>query len=85
MGSRLLRSSLLQPSTQGDVLTQRYEALEELSNKEDMFFQTRQGKLVMNPRITNIDLEQALKAIQDIEKLLTNVSLIILSPVSTTY
>lgn len=43
MGSRLLRSSILQPSTQADVLAQRYDAVEELSNKEDLFFQTRQG------------------------------------------
>jgi DNA mismatch repair protein MSH4 len=44
MGARLLRSFILQPSTQADVLTQRYDALEELSNNEDMFFQTRQGR-----------------------------------------
>jgi DNA mismatch repair protein MSH4 len=44
MGSRLLRSSILQPSTQEDVLTQRYDALEELTNKEDAFSQIRQGE-----------------------------------------
>jgi DNA mismatch repair protein MSH4 len=43
MGSRLLRSSILQPSTQADVLAQRYDAVEELSTREDMFFQIRQG------------------------------------------
>lgn len=43
MGSRLLRSSILQPSTQRDVLTQRYDALDEFTDKEDLFFQTRQG------------------------------------------
>lgn len=43
MGSRLLRSSILQPSTQSEVLTQRYNAVEEISNREDMFFQIRQG------------------------------------------
>lgn len=42
MGSRLLRSSILQPSTQADVLNQRYDAVEEISNQEDMFFQIRQ-------------------------------------------
>jgi DNA mismatch repair protein MSH4 len=41
MGSRLLRSSILQPSTQSDVLIQRYDALDELSNREDMFFHIR--------------------------------------------
>ncbi|RDL36911.1 p-loop containing nucleoside triphosphate hydrolase [Venustampulla echinocandica] len=55
MGSRLLRSSILQPSTQSDVLTQRYEAAEELLSHDDMFYQTRQG----------------LKSFNDIEKLLT--------------
>lgn len=44
MGARLLRSSILQPSTQADVLTQRYDALEELTNKEDAFLQIRQGE-----------------------------------------
>jgi DNA mismatch repair protein MSH4 len=43
MGSRLLRSSILQPSIQAGVLTQRYDAVEEMSNREDMFFQIRQG------------------------------------------
>jgi DNA mismatch repair protein MSH4 len=43
MGARLLRSSILQPSTQEDVLKQRYDAVEEISNREDMFFQIRQG------------------------------------------
>lgn len=43
MGSRLLRSNLLQPSTQISVLSQRYDAVEELSQKEDMFSQIRQG------------------------------------------
>jgi DNA mismatch repair protein MSH4 len=43
MGSRLLRNSILQPSTQADVLTQRYDAVDEISNREDMFFQIRKG------------------------------------------
>lgn len=44
MGQRLLRSSILQPSTQGEeVLIPRYDALEELTSKEEMFFATRQG------------------------------------------
>lgn len=46
MGARLLRSFILQPSTQANVLNQRYDAVEELSMKEDMFFQTRQGAAV---------------------------------------
>lgn len=49
MGARLLRSFILQPSTQANVLNQRYDAVEELSVKEDMFFQTRQGTAILRP------------------------------------
>jgi DNA mismatch repair protein MSH4 len=44
MGARLLRSSILQPSTLKKVLSRRYEALDELTVKEEMFFATRQGQ-----------------------------------------
>ena len=44
MGSRLLRSTILQPSTETDVLNSRYDAVQELSEKEDMFYQTRLGQ-----------------------------------------
>jgi DNA mismatch repair protein MSH4 len=43
MGARLLRSNILQPSTLKSVLALRYDALDELTLKEDMFFATRQG------------------------------------------
>lgn len=43
MGTRLLKSNILQPSTQAEVLDQRYQALEELITKEEIFMQTRQG------------------------------------------
>lgn len=56
MGARMLRSNILQPSTQTEaVLELRYAALEELCSKEDMFFEVR----------------KALKAFGDVEKLLT--------------
>lgn len=58
MGSRLLRSSILQPSTQANVLTQRYDTVEELSNKEDMFFQTRQGGCFSRDRGGDVDEKQ---------------------------
>ncbi|KAE8448296.1 hypothetical protein EG329_009540 [Mollisiaceae sp. DMI_Dod_QoI] len=64
MGARLLRSNILQPSTQEAVLQQRYNAVQELSSKEDMFYQTRLG----------------LKSIQDIEKLLTRLIIIPTQP-----
>lgn len=43
MGSRLLRSNVLQPLTDPDTLNTRYDALEELATKEEMFFATRAG------------------------------------------
>ena len=43
MGSRLLRSNILQPSTDVFKLNERYDALGELTLKEDMFFGVRQG------------------------------------------
>lgn len=41
MGSRILRSNILQPSTLEDVLKHRWDAVEELTAKEDTFFGTR--------------------------------------------
>lgn len=43
MGARLLRSSILQPSTERVKLTARYNAVEDLSTKEDMFVSVRQA------------------------------------------
>jgi DNA mismatch repair protein MSH4 len=44
MGGRMLRRCILQPSTLGDkILGPRYDALEELSSNEEMFYQVRQG------------------------------------------
>jgi DNA mismatch repair protein MSH4 len=43
MGSRLLRSNILQPLTDPETLNTRYDALEELTMKEDMFYSTRAG------------------------------------------
>jgi DNA mismatch repair protein MSH4 len=44
MGSRLLRSNILQPSTNAHkfILT-RYDALEELTTNEEMFLEIRKG------------------------------------------
>lgn len=41
MGTRLLKSNILQPITNPDTLNKRYDAVEELSTKEDMFFSVR--------------------------------------------
>jgi DNA mismatch repair protein MSH4 len=43
MGARLLRSNILQPLTDPETLNTRYDALEELTTKEEMFFATRAG------------------------------------------
>ena len=45
MGARRLRVNLLQPSTNATVLKHRYEAVEELSTKEHIFFPVRKGAL----------------------------------------
>ncbi|SMR57480.1 unnamed protein product [Zymoseptoria tritici ST99CH_3D1] len=42
MGARLLRSNILQPVTNPETLNKRYEAVEELSTKEDTFFAVRE-------------------------------------------
>ena len=55
MGLRLLRSNILQPLTDEDTLNTRYDALEELATKEEMFYATR----------------QALKPFLDVDKVLT--------------
>lgn len=44
MGQRLLRSNILQPLTDRETLHIRYDALEELTTKEDMFYGVRAGR-----------------------------------------
>lgn len=46
MGSRLLRANIFQPSTEESKLLARYDAVEDLSTKEEMFFSVRQGELM---------------------------------------
>ncbi|KKK23496.1 DNA mismatch repair protein [Aspergillus ochraceoroseus] len=43
MGARLLRANILQPSTEEFKLVERYEAVEDLSTKEEMFSSVRQA------------------------------------------
>lgn len=43
MGARLLRSNILQPPTDKETLEWRYDAVEELSTNEEVFFATREG------------------------------------------
>lgn len=43
MGSRLLRSNILQPSTEPEKLTSRYDAVNELGSRQEMFHAVRAG------------------------------------------
>jgi DNA mismatch repair protein MSH4 len=43
MGARILRSNILQPSTDAAKLAERYEAVGELASKEEMFMAVRTG------------------------------------------
>ena len=45
MGTRFLRSNILQPSTDAPKLLERYEAVEELTMREEMFFAVKIGPL----------------------------------------
>lgn len=56
MGARLLKNNMLQPLTDPEALELRYDALQELSTKEDTFFAVR----------------GALKKMLDVEKVLTS-------------
>jgi len=60
MGSRLLRSNILQPLTDRETLLTRYDALEELTTKEELFFASR----------------AALKNFLDADKILTSLIVI---------
>ena len=59
MGARLLRTNILQPSVDRIKLTARYNAVEDLSTKEDMF----------------VSVRQSLKGYIDADKVLTSVFL----------
>ncbi|KAJ5793326.1 uncharacterized protein N7503_009304 [Penicillium pulvis] len=60
MGARLLRSTILQPCTERNKLTARYNAVEDLSTKEDMF----------------VSVRQALKGLLDADKVLSSIILV---------
>lgn len=60
MGSRLLRANILQPSTERNKLTARYNAVEDLSTKEDMF----------------VSVREALKGFIDADRTLTSVGVL---------
>lgn len=45
MGARLLRSSILQPLIEQELIEKRHEALEELTTHADIFVAVRRGRL----------------------------------------
>jgi DNA mismatch repair protein MSH4 len=51
MGARLLRSNILQPPIELEKINARYDAVEELSTKEDMFYAIREGWLRTAPLV----------------------------------
>ena len=55
MGARILRSNVLQPSTDQAKLMDRYEAIGELATKEDMFFATRTGVRIPKQLVLSAD------------------------------
>lgn len=56
MGARLLRANILQPSTERSKLLARYDAVEDLSTKEEMFLSVRQGlyTLTIVPSVADV-------------------------------
>ncbi|EXA01809.1 MutS protein msh4 [Fusarium oxysporum] len=64
MGSRMLRSNMLQPPTRPDLfITPRYDALDELTTNEEMFLEIL-PKLIIVP--TNADVQQVEEQINQV-------------------
>ena len=75
MGARVLKSNVLQPLTSAAYLMKRYDALEELTTREDIFFAVRQGMPKdLGHTITLLIVMAALKAFVDVDRVLTAVS-----------
>ncbi|KAJ5484396.1 hypothetical protein N7453_012350 [Penicillium expansum] len=76
MGARLLRASILQPSTERVKLTARYNAVEDLATKEDMFVSVRQalkGFIDADKVLTAVILVPTKRTIQHVEQSVNNV------------
>ncbi|KAL8851849.1 MAG: hypothetical protein Q9221_003275 [Calogaya cf. arnoldii] len=73
MGSRLLKSLLLQPSTNAETLEKRFDALDELATREDIFFAVRQGTPATSSDgpVLSAKTAIALKAFLDVDRVLT--------------
>lgn len=76
MGSRLLRSNILQPLTSPATLNVRYESLEELSTREEMFFGVRLALkpfLDVDRMLTQLILIPAQQTLKDVEQAVNNI------------
>lgn len=73
MGARLLKSNVLQPSTERSKIEQRWAAVEELSSKEEMFLSLRDGLSVLLTYTSELTLRIVLKGLVDTDRTLANV------------
>jgi len=83
MGARLLQSNVLQPLTHAPDLELRYDALEELATKEDVFFAVRQGHYpctISSDGLSILIAGVALKAFIDVDRVLTQMTVIPTKP-----
>lgn len=89
IGARTLRSNILQPVTDPETLGKRYDAVEELSTKEQMFFSVRQAlnrfldadkiltRLIMVPKRAGIqETEQAINNVIALKKFVCSAKLV---------
>ena len=76
MGARLLRANILQPLTNPDTLNTRYEALDELQTKEEMFYAVRQALkpfLDVDRTLTQLIIVPTQPTLKDTEQAVNNV------------
>lgn len=62
MGARLLRANILQLSTKRSKVLARYDAVEDLSTKGEMFLSVRQGLYTLTIVPSAVDVLQRSKA-----------------------
>ncbi|GFF60312.1 mutS protein homolog 4 [Aspergillus lentulus] len=76
MGARLLRANILQPCTENSKLLARYDAVEDLSTKENMFISVRQalkGFIDADKVLTSLILAPTKRTFQYVEQSVNNV------------
>ena len=68
MGSRLLRSNILQPLTDIETIVARHDALAELIMREKMFFALRQGSYSKTKQTDDLLTKQVLSSSAQIHR-----------------